>query len=82
VAAVSDEQITDAVKQEAQRYWKGANEPIQIEHVWIEKRDPDGDAQVKVSWTSESTANQLRDDMIYTVSTDGDEIVDVFGPEW
>lgn len=82
VTIVSDERIIDAVRDAAARYWSGANEPTQIEQVQIEKRDTDGDVQVKVSWISESTKDSLRDDMIYTVSTDGSEIVDVFGPEW
>jgi hypothetical protein len=78
---MDEQKIIEAVRKEALRYWQGADEPIEIEDIWIEQRDADG-VQVKVSWTSESCADQLRDDMIYTVTVEGGEIVEEFGPEW
>lgn len=75
-------QYIDEVKQEAKRYWSGGNEPVQITDAWIARLDSNGDVEVMVSWVSESTKDEMRDDMIYTVYPLPGNEVDVHGPEW
>lgn len=77
---MDEQKILDAVREEAERYWAQGDEPVTIEHIWIDERNGD-EITVKVQWTSESVQDKLRDDMVYTVTLDGDELY-VDGPEW
>jgi hypothetical protein len=75
----------DAVKKAAKQYWSTGNEPVKIVDVWVYGTSSyEGIEQVNinVSWESESTRDELRDDMLYSVSVLDDGSLDVDGPEW